>query len=261
MNTTTKIVISSVGFVVVLVLFLIFNSFVIISAGERGVVLNFGAVSEKVLNEGLSWRIPIVQKIIKVDVRIQKKEAEASGASKDLQEVAATVALNFHLLPEKVNKVWQSVGKDYQERLIIPAIQESVKATTAKFTAEELITKREQVKEQIKQNLIDRLEPRYIVIDEMNITSFEFSEAFDTAIEAKVTAEQLKLKAEMDLQRIRVEAEQAVAEAIGKAEAIQIEAKALRENAQVVELRWIEKWNGQVPQYWGAATPFIGIDR
>ena len=117
------------------------------------------------------------------------------------------------------------------------------------------------IKEQIKINLAERLITSSIIVDEFNIIDFSFSSAFNEAIEAKVTAEQLKLKAERDLERIKVEADQKVAEAEGKAKAIQIEAQALKANAQIVELRWIEKWDGQVPQYWGQASPFIGLNK
>jgi len=194
-----------------------------------------------------------------MDVRIQKDEVETGAASKDLQIVTTTIALNYHLEPERVNKLWQEVGKDYDARIIDPAIQEAVKASTATFTAEELITKREVVKEDIKNNIIERLQGRSIIVDAVNIVNFQFSEEFDNAIELKVTAEQLKLKAEMDLQRIKVEAEQRVAEAEGKARAIQTEARALMENPQVVELRYIEKWNGVMPIYWGGASMFVGL--
>jgi len=159
------------------------------------------------------------------------------------------------------NKIWQEVGKNYNSRIIAPSIQEAVKAVTAKFTAEELITKRETVKDQIKENLAERLLERDILVDEFNIIDFSFSAAFNDAIEAKVTAEQLKLKAARDLERIKIEADQKIAEAGGKAQAIKIEAEALRANAQVVELRWIEKWDGKTPAYWGNASPFIGINR
>ncbi|GAI57333.1 unnamed protein product [marine sediment metagenome] len=119
----------------------------------------------------------------------------------------------------------------------------------------------EEVKEQIKANLTNRLFERSIIVDEFNIIDFEFSPAFNEAIEAKVKAEQLKLKADRDLERIKIEKEQIIAAAQGKAEAIRIEAQALKQNPQVVELRWIEKWNGEVPTYWGEASPFIGINR
>ena len=239
----------------------IFGAFGTVGAGERGVLLQFGAVQDKVLDEGLYIKIPIIQKVVKMDVKVQKDEVPASASSKDLQIVTSKIALNYHLDPESVNKVWQDVGKNYNARIIAPSIQESVKAVTARYTAEELITKREEVKDQIKANLAERLITSSIIVDEFNIIDFSFSSAFNDAIEAKVTAEQLKLKAERDLERIKIEADQRVAEAEGKAQAIQIEAQALKANAQIVELRWIEKWNGVVPQYWGQASPFIGLNK
>lgn len=232
-----------------------------VGAGERGVLLQFGAVQDKVFDEGLYFKIPFIHKVVKMDVKIQKDEIPASASSKDLQVVTSKIALNYHLDPSAVNKVWQDVGKNYNTRIIAPSIQEGVKAVTARFTAEELITKREKAKEQIKANLADRLLERSIIVDEFNIIDFEFSPAFNEAIEAKVKAEQLKLKADRDLERIKIEKEQMIAAAQGKAEAIRIEANALKQNPQVVELRWIEKWNGEVPTYWGEASPFIGINR
>ncbi|MDP3245265.1 MAG: prohibitin family protein [bacterium] len=230
-----------------------------IGAGERGILLQFGAVKDKVFDEGLYFKIPFVQQVVKMDVKMQKDEIPASASSKDLQVVISKVAINFHLSPSSVNKIWQEVGKDYNSRIIAPSIQEAVKAVTAKFTAEELIIKREDVKEQIKVNLAERLVKNNIIIDEINIIAFDFSNAFNDAIEAKVTAEQLKLKAERDLERIRIEAEQKVVEATGKAKAIKTEAEALNSNPKVVELRWIEKWDGKVPTYWGGASPFVGL--
>ena len=242
-------------------LILIFGTFGTVGAGERGVLLQFGAVQDRVLGEGLYIKIPFVQSVVKMDVRIQKDEINASAASKDLQIVTSRIALNYHIDPDQVNKIWQEVGINYNTRIIAPSIQEAVKAESAKFTAEELIIKREEVKEQIKANLSKRLLERSIIVDEFNIIEFQFSKAFNEAIEAKVTAEQLKLKADRDLERIVIEAEQKVADARGKAEALRIEAVALRQNPQVVELRWIEKWDGKVPLYWGEASPFIGINR
>lgn len=242
-------------------LILILGAFGTVGAGERGVLLQFGAVKDKVFDEGLYIKIPFVQQVVIMDVKIKKDEVPASASSKDLQIVTSKIALNYHLAPESVNKIWQQVGKDYNARIIAPAIQEAVKATTAKFTAEELITKREIVKEQIKANLAVRLLERFIIVDEFNIIDFDFSSAFNEAIEAKVTAEQLKLKAARDLERIRIEADQMVVAAEAKAKAIEIEAQALKANAKIVELRWIEKWDGKVPTYWGEASPFIGINR
>lgn len=245
----------------VIALVLLCSTIGTVGAGERGILLQFGAVQDKVFGEGLYFKIPFIQQVQKMDVKIQKDEVNASASSKDLQVVTSRIALNYHLLPGAVNKIWQEVGQNYNARIIAPSIQEAVKAVTAKFTAEELITKREDVKEQIKENLSERLVERSIVIDEFNIIDFSFSPAFNDAIEAKVTAEQLKLKAERDLERIRIEASQKIAEAEGKAQAIRIEAQALMQNPKVVELRWIEKWNGETPEYWGNANPFIGLNQ
>ncbi len=245
-----------IGFIILIALF---SSVGTIGAGERGVLLQFGAVQDKVIDEGLYFTIPFVQTVQKMDVKIQKDEVSASASSKDLQIVTSAIAINYNIVPEAANRIWQEVGKNYNQRIIAPAIQEAVKAITAKFTAEELITKREIVKDEIKSNLMERLAKYDIAVVEINITSFDFSRAFNDAIEAKVTAEQLKLKSERDLERIRIEADQRVVEAEGKAKAIKTEAEALNSNPKVVELRWIEKWNGETPQYWGGATPFIGL--
>ena len=191
-----------------------------VGAGERGVQLRFGAVTGHIFDEGLYFRIPFIENVQKMDVKIQKDEVPASAASKDLQIVTSKIALNYHLDPDSVNVVWQEIGKNYNTRIIAPSIQEAVKAESAKFTAEELITKREEVKERIKANLTERLFERSIIVDEFNIIDFEFSPAFNAAIEAKVTAEQLKLKAERDLERIKIEKEQQTTQGEAKAKAI-----------------------------------------
>jgi len=244
---------------VLIVLF--FGAWGTIGAGERGVLLQFGAVQDKIFDEGFYLKIPFVQSVRKVDVKIQKDEVSASAASKDLQIVTSTIALNYHIDPNSVNRLWQEVGVNYNARIIAPAIQEAMKATTAQYTAEELITRREEVKEATKMNLTERLSDRGIMVDEFNIIDFDFSKAFNEAIEAKITAEQLKLKADRDLERIKIEKEQMITAAQGKAKAIKIEAEALMSNPKVVELRYIEKWDGKMPQFWGGATPFVGIDK
>lgn len=249
------------GVIGLIAFIIIFGSFGTVGAGERGVLLQFGAVKDKVFGEGLYLKIPFVQSVVKMDVKIQKDEIPASASSKDLQVVTSKIALNYHLAPDSVNKIWQEVGKNYNARIIAPSIQEGVKAVTARFTAEELITKREEVKEQIKLNLTERLFEHDIIVVQFNIIDFEFSPSFNEAIESKVKAEQLKLKADRDLERIKIEKEQIIAAAQGKAEAIRIEAQALIANPKVVELRWIEKWNGETPTYWGGASPFIGINQ
>jgi regulator of protease activity HflC (stomatin/prohibitin superfamily) len=169
------------------------------------------------------------------------------------------VALNYNIDPAQVARLYQEVGTDYKSRIIDPAMQEGVKASTAKFTAEELITKREAVREDTKAQLKARLQVSGIIVTEFNITNFNFSKVFNDAIEAKVTAEQQALAAKNKLEQIKFEAEQRIAEAKGKAEAMTVESNALRSNPMILELRALEKWNGILPQVTGGATPFISL--
>ena len=246
-------------FILALVLFL--ESVGSVPAGNRGVRLQFGAVQPSIVAEGLYFKIPFVQSVVRMDVQIQKEQVDVNAASKDLQTVTSVVALNFHINPEYVSEMYRTVGTDYKSRIIDPAIQESVKASTAKFTAEELITKREDVRNEVELLMTEKLGTMGIVVDELNIVDFDFSEAFNGAIEAKVTAEQNALAAQNKLEQVKFEAQQAIEEAAGKAEAIRIEGEALSSNPDVVMLRWIERWNGVTPLYWGGATPFIGIGK
>lgn len=250
------------GLVVVgVVLFVIAWPFGTVGAGERGVLLRWGAVTEKVIGEGLYVRVPVMDRVVVMDVKIQKEEVVATAASKDLQTVNSKVALNYHIDPERVADIYQDIGIDYRIRLIDPALQESVKSTTAKYTAEELITKREEVRDAIKAHLVEKLTPRGILIDDFNIVDFQFSAAFDQAIELKVTAEQSALAAKNKLEQIKFEAEQKIAEARGKAEALRIEAAALASNPQILQLRALEKWDGKMPAVMGSgATPFVDVN-
>lgn len=252
-NTTQKRVLKKIltGFVI-LILFLFFNPFGIIGAGERGVRLRFGAVIDQAIDEGLYLRIPIADTIKIMDVKIQKDEVSASAASKDLQEVRSTVALNYHINPDMVTNIYQTVGMEYNMRIIAPAIQESVKAATAEFTAEELITRRSEVRERISTLLTEKIEKRGFIVDEFNLIDLDFSHAFNKAIEAKVTAEQNALKAENDLKRVEFEAKQKVTQATADAEAIRIQAQAITQQGgkDYVNLQWIEAW-----RHGGAEVP------
>ncbi len=251
--------------VAVLVSVLFLHPWIQIGAGERGVVLNFGAVQDEVLGEGLHFRIPIMQTIIPMDVKVQKAVTDAASASADLQDVTLAVALNYHILPDKANVVYQNLGVQFKERIIDPAIQEVMKAVSARYTAEELITKRPAVSEAIRAALSERLLAYNIVVDAFSIVTFSFSRVFTEAIEAKQTAEQLALKAKRDLERIKVEAEQKIAAAKAEAESLRLQKANI--SPDLIELRKIEanlraieKWNGILPQVTGAgAVPFIGV--
>lgn len=255
-----KLILSIIAVVSALPIIIFNFPFGTVGAGERGVMLNFGAVSGEELGEGLYFRIPIYQKVVKMDVKVQKDEVVADAASKDLQTVNSTIALNYHLDPTRVAEIYQEVGKEYNARIIAPAIQESVKAITAKFTAEQLITERPIVRDEIKSLLREKVSDRGIVVDDFNIVNFDFSQSFNEAIEGKVTAEQDALAAKNKLEQVKFEAQQKIEEAKGKAEAIRIEAQALQTNPALIQLRAIEKWDGSVPTYWGdTPLPFVNV--
>ncbi len=254
--------------IVALILVNWLSPFTVIPAGHRGVVTTFGKVSETVLGEGIHLIIPVVNTVHKIDVRIQKGEGSGEAASKDLQTIHTTVALNYHLKPDRVAITFRDIGglREVEERIILPSTQEAVKAITARYTAEELVAKREEVRNSIKSFLVDRLGRHGLMVDEFSVTNFDFSKSFNDAIEAKTTAEQLKLKAERDLQRIRVEAEQKVAQAEAEAQALRLQKQEI--TPELIKLREIEaqrlaieKWNGVLPNVTGGAVPFINVGR
>lgn len=251
------------GLFVVIGLIVLFGSFYVISAGERGVILTWGEVRPVAVEEGLHIKWPIAQEVIKVDIKTQKYEYESSAASKDLQTVTAKIATNYRLEGESVPNLYQTVGLDYANRLIVPAEQEAVKSITAKYTAEELITKRENVRSEIKSLLHDKLIDRGIVIEEISIVNFDFSSSFNAAIEAKVTAEQQALQQKNILEQVKYEAEQRVTKAEAEATAIRIQAEAVTQQGgkDYVQLKAIEKWNGDVPNIvlGTGAVPFINL--
>lgn len=255
MKTIFKIV---AGLFVLIVLINIFSFFIVINPGERGILLQLGTV-QGLYEPGLHFQLPIVNNVVVIDVRTQKSEDTVDAASKDLQYIEGTIALNYHADPANVDKLYQQVGTEFADRIISPAIQESVKSVTAQFTAEELITKRPAVKEELLVKLRERLDNYYIVVDDVSIVNFNFSEEFNNSIEAKQTAVQNALKAENDLKRIEIEAKQKIETAKAEAESIRIQGEALKENAGLVQLKMVEKWNGQLPYYAGGENQIINL--
>jgi regulator of protease activity HflC (stomatin/prohibitin superfamily) len=249
-------------------LIVVFNfPFYVVGAGERAVEFSkISGVKMESYKEGWHFKIPLIETVHKFSVRVVKGTMSASAASKDLQIVQTEIALNYHLQPDTVPRLYQEVGKDYEGRIIAPAIQEAVKAVTARFTAEELITQRPEVSRQIQAILEERLSGFYIVVDKMSIVNFDFSESFNAAIEAKQEAEQLALKAQRDLERVKLEAQQQLAVKEAEAAALRMQKEAITPN--LIELRrvemqreWVQKWNGVMPHYMltmdGGNTPNI----
>ncbi|MCR9142587.1 MAG: prohibitin family protein [bacterium] len=251
--------------VVALVLLFMINPFVIVGAGERGVVLTFGSVDETVLDEGLHVKIPFVQTVVLMDVKIQKAQTDAAASTRDLQDTTSTVVVNFRVVPDKANLIYQEVGLSYRDKIIDPGVQEIVKAVTASYNAGELITQRNKVRDEILAALKERMLPYNVVVTDFAIVNFSFSQQFTQAIEDKQTAEQKALKAEQDLKRIEIEAQQKIALARAEAESLRLQRAVI--SPQVIQLRAIEakisaieKWNGQLPRVTGGVIPFINVD-
>ena len=249
----SKIPSKGVAIIGALMVFLIFSKpWVQVGPGERGIVMNFWAVQKVVLAEGLHFRIPVMQEIVLLDVKVQKALTDADAASSNLQDVSSKVALNYHVIPDKANIVYQNIGIHFKERIIDPAILEVVKAVSARYSAEELITKRPAVSEAMRAALMERLLVHNIAVDAFSITSFNFSKSFIDAIEAKQAAEQLALKASRDLDRIKIEAEQKITAARAEAESLRLQRANI--SSDLIELRKIEanlkaieKWNAFFP--------------
>jgi prohibitin 2 len=282
--------------IAVIIIFVILSSSVkIVDGGFRGVLVKFGAIDTSVsLESGIHFILPFRDQIVQFDVRTQKISEDTNAASKDLQNVATQVALNFHVDPNEVPAVYKQLGFDYSNVIIVPAIQESVKQITAQYNAEELISQREVVKDAILQALKARLAPYHIIVDTISITDFRFSDQFVQAIEQKVVAQQRALQAQNDLQRIQIEAQQAQAKAIGEQKANVAQAQGISQanilkaqgEAQAIStidkqlhnstiyLDWLkaQKWDGKLPLVTGnsgggsgsgsnnaGAVPFINI--
>jgi len=200
---------------VLIVASIIVGSFTTIPAGHRGVVIRFSAVTGRILDEGLKTKLPFIE----MSVQTEKYETGAASASRDLQDVNTTIALNWRLDPGMAAEVYRTLGMEFIDRIAAPAVQETIKQVTANYIAEDLILKREAVKNEIQENLSNRLLERGIITETVSITEFQFSATFVAAIEAKVAAEQAVWEARNKLERVKVEAEQAEAAAKGEASA------------------------------------------
>ena len=265
------IVAGVITFVVIIVV--MFESVVVVEAGHRGVVLYVGAVENRVLGEGIHFIIPFAEQVVPLEVCTLKYVANAPAASNDLQEVQTTIALNYHITPSQANIIYQQLGIDYADRIIAPTIQESVKASVAKFNAEELITKRATAKAVIAETIANTLSARNIVVEAVFITDFTFSPAFANQIESKVVAYQKYLTEQNNLLAIKVIANQTVvqaqaaarsnvARANGESQAIRIITSQLKQSPEYLQWLSINRWNGQMPYALGSgAFPFFQLPR
>lgn len=261
-----KIITHSV--ILVVLLAIVLASLGTISTGKVGIKTTLGKVTGTV-QPGFYVKTPFIQQVVEMDTQIQKEQASAGAASKDLQTVNAEVAINYKIDSSKVQDLFTTIGVDYKIRVIDPAIQEVVKAVTAQYTAEELITKRPEVTDKIQAGLSQRLSVSDIIVSSVSVTNFDFSKSFNAAIEAKVTAEQNALAAKNKLEQKKYEADQVVVTAKAEAESIGLKSQAANNEKYVslkaleVEEKAIEKWNGQLPNQMipGQTLPFINLTK
>lgn len=234
-----------------LVLFILFTPFALVNAGERGVLMQFGQVQERVLGEGIHPIIPLVNTVQKLSVRVQKQEISAEASSKDLQDVFTDVALNWHIIPKEANAIFQQIGdeKTVVDRIINPAVEEVIKAIIAKYTAEEIITKRGEMKAGVDDSLTTRLSDYHIAVDDISLVHVHFSQQFSDAVEAKQIAEQQAKRAGFVALKALKEAEAKVNLAKGEAEALMLVRGTL--TPEILEKQAIEKWDGKLPMIVG----------
>ena len=257
-----QIAIYLAGGFIILAGLLILKPFAIVNAGERGVVLRFGKVQDTIFDEGIHFITPIVTTVKTLSVRVQKNDVDAEVFSKDLQDVDMDVAINWHIDPQTVNQIFQRVGDEEQIvfRIITPAVSEVVKAATAKKTAEEIIAKRTELKQEIDTELKDRLISYGVIVDDVSLVNVAFSTEFAKAIEAKQIAEQEAKRAEFEALKAEKQAQADVNRAKGQAEAQRLQRLTL--TPELLQKQAIEKWDGKFPQVMGGsgALPFININ-
>lgn len=233
------------GVVVFIGLILVGSSFETVNEGTRGLVFNMGR-ADRVVEPGFYWLNPFTESVKTFDVKTQKVDAPASAATRDMQTINTTVTIAYEVDSSKIKEIYQKFGLDYESVVITPAIQEEVKAATAKYTAEESITRRSEVKGEIYDKIKERAAQSNLIIRDVYITDFAFSPSFNEAVEAKVKAEQDALASKNKLEQTKYEAEQKVVSATAEAEAIRIQAQAVTSQggADYVKLKMIEKWSG-----------------
>lgn len=251
--------------IAIILLRTIANSFQSVPTGYVGIKTRFGKVSNDVIQEGLNFKIPYIEKIVLMDCRTQKAEIDTSTASKDLQEISLKIAVNYNVNRDTAYELYRQVGINYESIIIDPAILESVKSITAQFTAEELITRRAEVSNSMEDTLKEKIESRGFNVVDFNITDLDFSAAYNQAIEKKQVAEQEAKQAEYELQKSMIENEKKIAEAEANAKVMQIQDTTTTESAlKLKELEIqkaaIEKWNGVLPStLTGDTIPFLNI--
>ncbi len=229
-----------------LVIILLLASFTTIKSGEVGIRIRFGKVVNKATTEGINYKVPFIEKIEKMNIKVQKIEVKTSSSSKDLQEVDMSLAVNYQINKNNAVQLYKNVGTGYREIVLEPAIEESIKAVTSQYTAEELITHRSDVSSKCMEVLSKKVDKYGLSVSDFNITNFNFSEEFDKAIEEKQVAEQKVLTAKQELEKEKIEAQKKIVKAEAEKKANEMKQQTLTDN--IIKEKFIEKWNGELPK-------------
>jgi regulator of protease activity HflC (stomatin/prohibitin superfamily) len=255
----------------ILIIIVLWGTFVIIPAGHRGVALWWGSVENRIMGEGLNFKVPIAENVIKVDVKVQPHPFKGIDASsKEYQMVKMTGMMNFHIDPAFVNDLYQKVGLDFADKVIDPAFNDFVKEVVPTYAIGEILPKREEIRQRAMKKLGDNLSRYHIIVDDIYFANIQFSPEYEGAIEAKQVAQQQVETQKQVLAQREVEAQQKVATAKGEAESILVVAQgqakandALSRSISpiLVQYKGIEKWNGTLPQVSGGAVPFIDLSK
>ena len=244
--------IALIVFAVLLVIILIASCFETVPTGFVGIKTRFGKAGSGVIQEGLNFKLPIIEQIIKMDCRTKKIETESESSTKDLQTVITRIAVNYNVNKDTVNSLYREVGTEYEDIIISPAILEAIKSAMAQYTAEELITKRSDVSNEIQTKLIEKISDRGFTVTEFNVTNIDFSEEYDQAIEAKAVKQQEVVAAQAELEKQQILNEKEISIAEKDAKVMELQNSQVTENT--LELRrlevmkeFVEKWNGNLP--------------
>jgi regulator of protease activity HflC (stomatin/prohibitin superfamily) len=258
--------------IILLIVFIVlWGTFVIVPAGHRGVVLWWGSVEQRIMGEGLNFKVPIAERVIKVDVKVQPHPfKEIDAASKEYQMVKLTGMMNFHIDPSYVNDLYQKVGLDFANKVIDPAFNDFVKEVVPIYPITEILPKREEIRKRAMSKLGDNLARYHIIVDDIYFANIRFSPEYERAVEAKQVAQQQVETQRQVLAQREIEAQQKVATAKGEAESILVVAQgqakandALSRSISpiLVQYKSIEKWNGILPQVSGGGIPLIDLGK
>ena len=246
LNNKKNIIIGVICFILIVSLLFSFQT---IKSGEVGLRVRFGKIIDSNLKEGFNLKIPYIENIVKVNIKVQKVEMNTSAASRDLQDINTKIAVNYRIAPDKATGLYKTVGNSYEQTILEPVIEESVKSVISKYTAEETITKRTEVSNESLKVLQEKVDKYGIVIDNFNIINLSFSAEYSKAIEEKQVAEQ-------KLATAKLESEAKIVEAEATKKANDLLKQSL--TSELIEKQFIEKWDGKLPETY-AGNDVLGI--